>query len=135
MSLFGALGISGSGIDAAQTWINTSAGNIANANDVASTASAAYQEQTPVFVPDASLPDGSAAGVAVAGIDLGSSAGVVESDPQSPLADAQGLVRVPDVSIAHELVNLVQAQNDFQANTAALERAKTAYQSALTLGS
>jgi len=135
VSLFGALNISGSGIDAAQAWINTSAGNIANANDVAPTSAGAYQEQTPVFVPDVSLPDGTSAGVAVAGVALGSSAGIVESDPQSPLADSQGLVRVPDVSMAHELVNLVQAQNDFQANTAALERAKTAYQSALTLGS
>jgi len=135
VSLFGALNISGSGIDAAQTWIDTTAGNIANANDVTTTSSDAYQEQTPVFVPAASLPDGTGAGVAVAGVQLGSVAGLVESDPQSVLADAQGLVRVPDVSISHELVNLVQAQNDYQANTAALERAKTAYQAALTLGS
>ncbi|HUO48088.1 MAG TPA: flagellar basal body rod C-terminal domain-containing protein [Acidimicrobiales bacterium] len=135
MSLFGAFDISASGVNAAQLWINTSAGNIANANDVTSTSSAAYREQTPVFVPGVSLPDGTGSGVAVAGVAEGSPTGIVESDPQSPMADAQGLVRVPDVSIAHELVNLVQAQNDFQANTAAMERAKTAYQAALTLGS
>ncbi len=135
MSLFGALDISASGIDAAQTWINTSAGNIANANDVAPTSAGAYQEQTPVYAPAESLPDGAGAGVTVAGVDLGSSSGLIESDPQSPLADSQGMVRVPDVSMAEQLVNLVQAQNDYQANTAALERAKTAYQAALTLGS
>jgi flagellar basal-body rod protein FlgC len=135
VSLFGAFDISASGVNAAQMWINTSAGNIANANDVTSTSSAAYQEQTPVFSPGVSLPDGTGSGVTVDGVALGSAAGIVESDPQSPLADAQGLVRVPDVSMSHELVNLVQAQNDFQANTAAMERAKTAYQAALTLGS
>jgi len=135
VSLFGALDISASGVNAAQMWINTSAGNIANANDVSSTSSAAYQAQTPVFVPGVSLPDGTGSGVAVAGIALGSSTGIIESNPQSPLADGQGLVRVPDVSMSDQLVNLVQAQNDFQANTAAMERAKTAYQAALTLGS
>jgi flagellar basal-body rod protein FlgC len=134
MSLFGALNISATGIDAAQTWINTTAGNIANANDVTSVSGGAYQEQTPVYVPTTSLPDGSGDGVAVAGIELGSSTGIVASDPTSPLADSQGLVRVPDVSMSQQLVNLVQAQSDYQANTAALERAKTAYQSALTLG-
>jgi flagellar basal-body rod protein FlgC len=134
MSLFGAFNISASGIDAAQTWINTTAGNIANANDVAPVSGKAYQAQTPVYTPTTSLPDGSGDGVAVAGIDLGDSTGIVESDPTSPLANSQGLVRVPDVSMGQQLVNLVQAQNDYQANTAALERAKTAYQAALTLG-
>ena len=34
MSLFGSLDISGTGIDASQAWLNTTAGNIANMNDV-----------------------------------------------------------------------------------------------------
>ena len=134
MSLFGAFDISASGIDAAQTWINATAGNIANANDVAPISGDAYQQQTPVYEPTTSLPDGAGDGVAVAGIDLGSAAGIVESDPESALANSQGLVRVPDVSMAGQLVDLVEAQNYYQANTAAMERAKTAYQAALTLG-
>ena len=51
MSLFGALDIAGTGIGASQTWLNTTAGNIANMNDVSPTDEPAYGEQTPVFVP------------------------------------------------------------------------------------
>jgi flagellar basal-body rod protein FlgC len=133
MSLFGSLNISGSGIDAAQTWINTTAGNIANANDVTATNTPAYGAETPVFTPVAA---GGMAGdaVTVSGIQLGSTAGVLTSDPSNQLADAQGNVLTADVSLSSQMVDLIAAQNDYQANTTALSQAKAAYQSALTLG-
>ena len=49
MSLFGSLDIAGSGIGAAQEWLNTTAGNIANMDDVSPTDEAAYGAQTPVL--------------------------------------------------------------------------------------
>lgn len=134
MTLFGAIGISGSGIDAAQAWINTTAGNLANSNDVASTSSTVYATQTPFLVPTG-VPGQVGDGVQVAGVQLGSTAGVVEYQPQNPLADANGNVRAADVSTSAQLVGLVQAQEDYQANASALSHAKQAYQSALTLGS
>lgn len=134
MTIFGALGISGSGIDAAQIWINTTAGNLANANDVVSTSSPAYATQTPFLVPQG-VPGQVGSGVAVAGIQLGSNAGIIEYQPGSPLADSQGDVRVPDVSTGAQMVGLIQAQSDYQANASAINHAKQAYQSALTIGS
>lgn len=133
MSIFPAIGISGSGIDAAQTWINTAAGNIANADDTVAVGQPAYQEQTPVFTPVTGVT-GQGDGVAVSSIDLGSSAGQEISDPSSPEANAQGLVVQPTVDTAGQLVDLVQAQEDYQANASAYSRAVSAYQSALTLG-
>ncbi len=135
MSLFGSIAISGTGIDAAQTWIDTSAGNIANMNDAAPTSGPAYQEQTPVLVPAGAAPGAPGEGVAVAGVQLGSAAGRLVYDPTNPLADAQGMVRYPAVDLGTQLVDLVEAQNDYEANAAAIARAKAAYQSALTLGS
>ena len=133
MSLFGNIDISGTGINAAQVWLNTIAGNLANMNDVTSTSSAAYGEQTPVFTPvPSATPVGS--GVAVAAIAEGDTTGTVEFDPSSPVADARGMVRVPDVQLGSQMVDMIQAQTDFQANTSALASAKTAYQSALTIG-
>lgn len=134
MTIFGAIGISGSGIDAAQTWINTTAGNLANANDVVPTSSQAYATQTPYFAP-VGVPGQVGSGVQVAGVQLGSTAGVLEYQPQNPMADNQGDVRAPAVSTSAQLVGLVQAQEDYQANVSALNHAKQAYQSALTLGS
>ena len=134
MTLFGAISISGSGIDAAQTWINTTAGNLANANDVVPTSSAAYATQTPFLVP-VGVPGQVGSGVAVAGIQLGSTAGIIEYQPGNPMADKQGDVRAPAVSTGAQMVGLIQAQATYQANASALSHAKQAYQSALTLGS
>jgi flagellar basal-body rod protein FlgC len=134
MSLFGAIGISGSGIDAAQTWINTTAGNIANSNDTVSTSSGAYATQTPVFQP-IGAPGQVGDGVEVSTVQLGSTAGVIEYQPDNPLADRSGDVRVANVDLGSQMVGLIQAQTDYQANASALSHAKQAYQSALTLGS
>ena len=134
MTLFGAIGISGSGIDAAQTWINTNAGNLANANDAVPTSQGAYATQTPVFVP-VGVPGQVGAGVSVSGIQLGDTVGVVAYQPGSPIADRNGDVRLPDVNTGAQMVGLIQAQEDYQANASALAHAKQAYQSALTLGS
>ena len=133
MSLFGSLDISGTGIDASQAWLNTTAGNIANMNDVTSTSQAAYGEQTPVFTP-AGVAGQVGDGVTVSGIQEGDTTGIVQFDPTSPVADAKGNVRVPDVQLGSQMVEMIQAQTDFQANTASFADAKTAYQSALTLG-
>ncbi|MGC8513165.1 MAG: flagellar basal body rod protein FlgC [Acidimicrobiales bacterium] len=134
MSLFSALDISGSGINASQTWINTTAGNIANANDTVSTNSPVYATQTPFFQAIGQLGQ-VGDGVAVTSVQLGSSAGVVQYQPNSPLADSQGNVRVANVDMGSQMVDLITAQTDYQANASALASAKTAYQSALTIGS
>jgi flagellar basal-body rod protein FlgC len=134
VTIFGAINISGSGIDAAQTWINTTAGNIANADDVVPTSQAVYATQTPFLVPEG-IPGQVGSGVAVAGVQLGSTAGVVEYQPTNPMADARGDVRAAAVDTGDQLVGLIQAQEDYQANASALNHAKQAYQSALTLGS
>ncbi len=132
--LFGALPISQTGLDAMQTWIDTTGGNLANMNDQAPLTQGVYQQQTPVFAP-LTTPAGQGEGVEVTGVALGPAAGEVVYDPTSPLANAQGLVREPSIDMGTQLVQLVQAENAYQANTVAVKRAEQAYQSALTLGS
>ncbi len=137
MSLWGALSISGSGVDAMQTWIDTSAGNVANMNDQAPVGSTAYGEQTPVLTPAAPPPGsgGTGDGVMVAKVAIGTTKGVVEYQPTSPLANAQGDVVVPNVNLADQMVGMIQAQDSYQANTAMMQRAKAAYAAGLTIGS
>ena len=118
MSLFGPLGASASGIDAAQTWIDAIAGNVANSNDVASVGQSVYQEQEPILTPTGATGPGQIGdGVAVSGVALGSAAGTVESDPGSVLANSQGLVRVPNVDLAQQFTNMIMAERGFQANS------------------
>ncbi len=134
MSLFGAINISGSGIDAADSWIKTTAGNIANANDAVPTSSAVYGTETPIFTP-VGAPGQVGEGVAVSSYELTGTAGAIAYEPGSPMADRNGDVRVANVDLGGQMVDLIQAQEDYQANASALSHAKQAYQSALTLGS
>lgn len=134
-SLFSVLGIAGSGVDAMQTWIDATGGNIANANDVVPANQSTYAEETTVLAPsDPLLPGETGEGVS-ASVVLGSTAGTIAYEPDNPLADNQGEVRVADVSLSNELVNLIQAQDGYQADTSVLEKAVSAYQSGLTIGS
>jgi flagellar basal-body rod protein FlgC len=135
MSLFSAIDIGGTGVNAMQTWIDTSAGNLANEDDSTSPTTGTYADQQAVFSPVyATTADGDGAGVSVA-VESTGNAGTLEPDPSNPQANAAGEVRVPDVSQANELVDLMQAQDGYQADTSAISRAVSAYQSALTIGS
>lgn len=131
MSIFAALPIAQSGIEVSQTWLDTLAGNIANANDVVATNQPVYQPESVVVAPAGTGP---APGVQVTQVALGSAAGTLAYDPSSPLADARGLVRESAVNLGQQLVELVMAQASYQANVAALSHARTAYESALQLG-
>jgi flagellar basal-body rod protein FlgC len=134
MSLFGALPISASGIDAAQEWINATGGNIANADDSGPTSEGTYATQYVDAIPVPSgQSDGIGQGVATK-VELGSNEGDEEYDPGNPEADSQGMIRVANVDLGQQMVNLVMAQTSYQANVSVVNQAKTAYQSALTLG-
>ena len=136
MSLFSALSISGSGMQTSQTWLNALSGNIANQNDTVSTNQPVYQAQYVVAAPLAGGgPGGVGKGVGVAGVALGPSTGQLVYDPSNPLANAQGYVRQAKVNLGEQMVQLVMAQNGFQADASAFAQAHAAYQSALNLAS
>jgi flagellar basal-body rod protein FlgC len=136
MTLFPAFTISESGADAMQAWIDTTAGNVANASDAEPLGSRVYAAQTPVFEPlsgpgDTGMPTES---VEVAKVDLGTSSGVAAYQPTSPLADAQGEVAVPNVTLAEQMVGMISAEENYSANTAMMAKAQVAYSAALSIG-
>ena len=133
MSLFGVLPIAQSGADAMQTWIDTSAGNIANMNDASPVGTATYGQQTPVLTPVAG-PGGTGEGVQVSRIAEGTTVGQVAYEPTNPMANAQGDVMLPQVSLAGQLVGMIEAQQSYQADTFAMSRAQAAYTAGLTIG-
>lgn len=136
MSLFDALGISGSGIDAMQTWIDTSAGNLANVNDAVTPGKPTYAEQTPVFSELPAAPgEDSGNGVIVSSIALGGTAGQIEENSGSPAANAKGEVALPNISTADQIEQVLEAQQAYSADSSALNKAVAAYQSGLTIGS
>ncbi|MEJ2577739.1 MAG: flagellar basal body rod C-terminal domain-containing protein [Kineosporiaceae bacterium] len=130
--MFNALGISGSAMHVHQTWLDALSDNIANVNTVRASDQPAFQAR---YVTAVAVENGSTgAGVAVAGIDLGDATGRLVSDPNHPLADADGLVRLPDIDLGEQMTALIMAQRGYQANIANLERVRSTYQAAIQMG-
>jgi flagellar basal-body rod protein FlgC len=132
MALFSHFAISGSALYTHRKWMDALSDNIANVNTVKRTDEDAFQERF-VEVQNANI-HGSGGGVRVAGIKYGSAEGRMVHDPSNPLADEGGYVKLPDMNLGDQMTNLIAAQRGYQANVNAIERAKAAYQAALTLG-
>jgi flagellar basal-body rod protein FlgC len=145
MGLFDPISTAVTGVDASETWLNALSDNIANMNDVTSTSQGAYQER---YVEMQAVPgqaggtgsgsgsgsDGAiGSGVAVTGIALGSPQGVEESDPTSPLADKNGMVRAANIDLGQQMTNMMLAQRGYEANLATISQAEGAYKAALGL--
>ncbi len=139
MPLLTALAIAGSGMAAEAERLTTVASNIANANSIAPSSGEGYHAREVVFqaVPageDQDLPGA----LGMAGVKT---AAVVESaeplrhsyDPGSPFADANGYVTMPNVNRVEEMVNMISAQQDYQANLEAFNVAKSLALRTLTI--
>jgi len=132
MPLFDAFAISGSGLHTYRKWMDSLSDNIANIDTVVSTDQPAFQER--FIEAQATNINGSGGGVRVGSVRLGDAAGRMRHDPSNPLADAQGFVKSPDMDLSDQMTNLILAQRGYQANLAAIDRAKQAYTQALNLG-
>ena len=132
MGLFDAVNIAGSGMAMHQTWLDTVGYNIANVNTARSTSDKAFQAQF-VVAQNVEGPGGGE-GVHTAGIALGDATGRVVYQPDSPLADKDGNVRLPDIDLGSQMSQLITAQRGFQAQASVIRNAQDVYSSALSIG-
>jgi flagellar basal-body rod protein FlgC len=132
MPLFGAIGVASTGVTVHRKWLDAISDNIANVNTARPTSAAAFQARY-VIARSVTSPDG-AGGVQVGGIALGNAQGRLVHDPQHPMADADGYVRMPDIDLGSQMTQMIMAQRGYQANLAVVDRAKDAYQAAIQLG-
>jgi flagellar basal-body rod protein FlgC len=130
MTIFGAIGVAGSGMTVYRKWLDAISDNLANMSTVRSTDEDAFQARYVV----ASSIEGGDGGVQVSGIALGSAEGRLVYEPDNPLADEDGNVRYPEIDMASQMTQLIMAQRGYQANAAVVDRARDAYQSALQIG-
>jgi flagellar basal-body rod protein FlgC len=130
--MFDALSVIGTGMHVHQTWMDALSDNIANINTVRRTSDPAFQAR---YVVAAAVEDGATgAGVEVAGVALGSATGRLVFNPDHPLADARGLIRLPDIDLGEQMTDLIMAQRGYQAGTANLDRVRSTYQAAIQMG-
>jgi flagellar basal-body rod protein FlgC len=128
MGAFDTLRIASSSLGVHQTWLDALANNIANVNTVRPTSESAFQAQMPI------VRSAAGGGVEIAGFALSDAEGRVVSDPNSPLADADGNVRAPEDDIGTQMTQLVMAQRGFQASVQVTKDAQDTYRSALEIG-
>jgi flagellar basal-body rod protein FlgC len=135
--IFGTLHTAGSGLAVFRTWMDAVSDNVANLNTVTATSGDAFRARmvvaSSVGAPDAATT-GAPAGAAVSGVAFGDAGGRLQHQPDHPLADAQGMVRYPDVDLGDQMTQLMMAQRGYQANLSVIDRARDVYLQALSIG-
>ena len=131
MAMFAAFDVAGSGLRATRKWLDAVSDNVANINNVSRTSERAFQARMVIAQAE---QYGSAGGVRVAGAAFGDPQGRVVHQPDHPLADDRGYVRVPDMDLGDQMTQLLIAQRGYQANLSVVKTAQDAYQQALQLG-
>jgi flagellar basal-body rod protein FlgC len=137
--MFGALDISTSGLVAQRTRLDTIANNIASADVTraktdASGRAVPYRRQVAMFAA-ATGASGRPAGVRVSEIvdDLSPFRKSEEPNPTHRDAAADGYVYHPNVSMAVEQVNMLEATRAYEANITAIEATKAMLAATLRL--
>ena len=135
-NLFSAADISASGMSAARLRMETVANNIANANTTRSADGLPYRRKQLVFaeILDPQLGNTSGLqGVRVAGMEADQSPFEMVYKPGHQDADEKGMVRMPNVQIPNEMVDLITASRSYEANLKALSSFKDMVEQTLTL--
>jgi len=150
MGLFSAFQISGSALTAEKLRLDVISGNLANMHSTRSPDGGPYRRRTVVFAEqlstwrerlaaDYSFSRGepiafSGAGVRVDRILADQSEPQLVYDPDHPDAQDDGYVRYPNIDLAKEMTAMITVLRSYEANTTAVNTAKSLYLKALEIG-
>ena len=132
--------ISSSGLAGERLRMEVAANNIANIHSTTTPEGGPYQRQQVTFasaMKDVMRPGNNGVsdlgGVRVVGISSDATPGPTIYDPGHPDADETGHVQMPNVVLAHEMVDLVTASRAYEANLKAMETFRQMAEQALSL--
>jgi flagellar basal-body rod protein FlgC len=113
--------------------------NIANAQTTRTPGGGAYQRQIVSFETELVKQQGAASGqalqtVKVSGISADPTPGQQVYNPQHPDAGADGMVTMPNVNLAYEMVDLITASRAYEANLSVVKNARQMAQKTLEIG-
>ena len=136
MSLFNVLDIAGSGMSAQALRLNTTASNLANAESVSSSSGETYRARQPVFAAMikalGETPSGT--GVQVKGIVESQAPLRQQFEPGHPMANEEGYIFLPNVSMVEEMANMISASRSYQSNSEVAKTSKQLLVRTLSLG-
>lgn len=142
MNLFNAIEISGAGLSAERTRINVGSMNLANAHVTRTLDGGPYRAKSVIFSSKAYRPDpdvGEDGQLDPFQDELNQALQTVEVnaivddptpfqevyDPKHPDADERGIVRLPNVNVMEQMVDIMTASRAYEANVTAIETAKS----------
>lgn len=146
MGYFGALDIGASGLTAQRLRMDTISQNIANVNTTRTEDGTPYRRKTVVFeerkdtapfstyLSNASKNMLAGKGVRVTGVVEDPTEFRMVHDPAHPDADNEGYVRMPNVDVVTEMVNMISATRAYEANVTAINSTKSMAMKALEIG-
>ena len=144
MDTLTAMQISGSALKAERARLNIAAMNLANANTTRTMEGGPYKAKSVVFA--AKPLDGvnfqdtlnssteRLRKVEVVQISEDKAPFKEVYDPSHPDADANGIVRFPNVNVAEQMVDMMSAKRSYEANVTALDAVKNMALKALEIG-
>ena len=144
MNIFNALRISSSGLTAQRIRMNLISSNLANVNTTRTPGGGPYKRQEAVFAACSepgsfkNMVDmeitGSRSGVEVVDIINDPRPSQSKYDPGHPDADEKGYVKLPNVNLIEEMVNMISATRSYEANVTAVNAGKKMALKALEIG-
>ena len=136
MTIFPVFDTASSALRTNRVWMDAISDNLANVNTIRPYDQPAFQAR---YVEAQELPSnpgdpiGVGGGVGVASIQYGDSTGIQRYEPGNPLANAQGIVRSPNIDVGQNMTDLIIAQRAYQLNLAVVDRASQSYQQAIQI--
>lgn len=125
-------------MSAQRTRLNTIASNIANAQTTRTAEGGPYKRQVVVLeshpFQDHLKHVGPVTGVRVAGIYDDPSGPIWRYEPDHPDANEDGYVAYPNVNVAKEMADLIQASRSYEANISSFNVLKDMATAALEIG-
>jgi flagellar basal-body rod protein FlgC len=138
MNIISGIDVTAGALDAQKTRMDIVAQNIANAETTRTPAGGPYQRQVVSFESELIRQQGGAGPalqtVKVAGITSDPSPGQQVYNPQHPDAGPDGMVTMPNVNLAFEMVDLITASRAYEANLSVVKNAKQMAEKALEIG-
>ena len=134
MSLYNVFDTGASALTADRFWLETIANNMANVDTTRTPQGGPYQREMPVFQELLDKETGLAKGVEVVGTVKDTKPGPLVYDPGHPDADANGFVRMPNVNVVTEMVDMITVQRTYDANISVVNAAKNMQSKVLDIG-
>ena len=134
-----AMDISASALSAQRRRMAIIAGNIANANSMITNDGGPYKKREVTFATvidkerEATDPAAAVGGVKIASVTVSKQPYKLVYRPGHYLADKKGYVKMPNVNVTEEMVNMVEAQRAYDANLSAMKAYRDMLRSSLNI--